>query len=81
MKFLVVICVLFLVHMLNSNALRFTKKLAKAEGCVTEDECGSLCQFEKHKFFPGDNRTLYRDKMSTCLLMTCLDDFYIEFDS
>lgn len=80
MKFLVLICVLFLVHILSSTGLRLSHKPTKAEGCVSEGECGSICQFEGHKFFPGDNRTLYRDKMSTCLMMTCLDDFYIEFE-
>lgn len=81
MKFLAVICVLFLtVNIMSINTLKTMKKLAKGEECVAEGECRSLCQFEKHQFFPGDNRTLYRDKMSTCLLMTCLDDFYIEFE-
>lgn len=80
MKFLVLICVLILVHILNSTGLLLSHKSTKAEGCVAEGECGSICQFENHKFFPGDNRTLYRDKMSTCMMMTCLDDFYIEFE-
>lgn len=80
MKFLVLICVLICAHIFNSTGLLLSHKSTKAEGCVSEGACGTVCQWETHRFFPGDNRTLYRDKMSTCHLMTCREDFFIEFE-
>lgn len=50
---------------------------AKAEGCV-DDECGTLCEYDEQKYFPGANATLYRE--FTCLLMTCSDDFHVQFE-
>lgn len=50
---------------------------AKAEGCVDE-QCGTVCAYEDHKFFPGTNLTLHREV--TCLQMTCLEDFHIVFE-
>lgn len=50
---------------------------AKAEGCVGE-VCGSLCEYEGHKLFPGSNTTLYQE--FTCLEMTCSNDFHIQFE-
>lgn len=59
------------------SAMQSARLMAKTEGCV-DDDCGTLCEYDGFKFFPGSNKTLYRD--FSCLEMTCSDDFYVQFE-
>lgn len=77
MKYLIFSALLFAL-LVTLTAYQTKKVLAKAEGCVKEGECGTHCSYEGHKFFPGSNRTLYRE--FTCLQMTCSDNYTIEFE-
>lgn len=69
--------IVFLNFILVSAAMQTSRVPAKAEGCV-EDLCGTLCEYDGHKFFPGSNQTLYRE--FTCLEMTCSNDFHVQFE-
>lgn len=69
--------IVFLNFILVFAAMQTSRVPAKAEGCVDE-VCGTLCEYDGHKFFPGSNQTLYRD--FTCLEMTCSNDFHVQFE-
>lgn len=70
---------IFVVNfVLNCSAMQTSRVLAKAEGCVEENNCGTICEHDGHKFFPGTNRTVYRE--FTCLEMTCSDDFHVSYE-
>lgn len=75
LTFLIFSVTLFIV---TCSAMQSSRVMAKTEGCVDEDNCGTLCEYDGHKFFPGANKTLYRD--FSCLEMTCSDDFYVQFE-
>lgn len=63
---------------LSCSSMKTSRVPAKAEGCVEENNCGTLCEYDGHKFFPGTNRTLHRE--FTCLEITCTDDFHVIFE-
>jgi hypothetical protein len=70
--------IVFLVNFVMScSSMQTSRVPAKAEGCV-DDVCGTLCEYDGHKFFPGNNETLYRE--FTCLEMYCSSDFHIQFE-
>lgn len=72
------VVIIFVVSLgLNCYSMQTSRVPAKAEGCV-EEVCGTLCEYEGHKFFPGSNSTLYRE--FTCLEMTCSNDFHVQFE-
>lgn len=64
-----------------ANVLLFCsagKVPAKSEGCVSEENCGTICEYDGHKMFPGMNKTLHR--VNSCIEMVCSEDFYIHFE-
>jgi hypothetical protein len=76
MKFLLLFVVTISCR-LWCGAIQLQKIPSKAEGCVNET-CGTLCSYEEHNFFPGNNTTLHRDV--TCLQLSCTDDYHIIFE-
>lgn len=77
MRLAAVVIVFVVNFLLICSAMQTSRVPAKAEGCI-ENVCGSLCEYEGQKFFPGMNETLYRE--FTCLEMTCTKDYQIQFE-